>query len=103
MSKLDIFPTVIAHCGVTPPDNLDGVNLTPYLKGKGKELPHNELYFILHDKKEPHAIRANNWKLVMDSNGGSYLFDLSKDLGEKNDLGTSHPARVQELTAKWKA
>jgi arylsulfatase A-like enzyme len=103
VSTLDIFPTVTAHCGITPPDNLDGVNLTPYLKGQNKELPHNELYFSMHDKKGPHAIRANSWKLVMDSNGGSYLFDLSKDLGEKNDLGTIHPARVQELTAKLKA
>jgi hypothetical protein len=34
---------------------------------------------------------------------GWQLYDLSKDIGEKNDLAASHPQLVAELSAAWDA
>jgi arylsulfatase A-like enzyme/L-ascorbate metabolism protein UlaG (beta-lactamase superfamily) len=49
------------------------------------------------------AVRRGNWKYV-DDRGQYFLFDLSKDPGERNDLAHSHRSLVNELralVAKW--
>ena len=99
VSSLDIFPTVTALAGVPPPAGLDGVNLTPFLKGEKTTAPHDALYFKLSGKG---AVRQNEWKLVIEPHG-THLFDLVKDKEEKNDLASAQPERVKDLTAKWQA
>ena len=36
-------------------------------------------------------------------NGTPHLFDLVQDVEEKHDLAAAETARVENLTAKWKA
>ncbi len=100
VSTLDIFPTVAALAGVKPPANLDGVNLTPFLKGAQSAPPHDALFFSIDGKK---AVRQHEWKLVVEPNGTPHLFNLAKDLEEKHDLAPTETGRVKELTAKWQA
>ncbi len=100
ISSLDIFPTVTALAGVKPPADLDGVNLVPFLKGKKTSAPHDALFFSMNRRE---AVRQDQWKLVLEPDGTPHLFDLIKDVAEKNDLARFEANRVKELTVKWNA
>ena len=97
--SMDIFSTVTALAGVTPPAGLDGVNLAPFLRGEKTAPPHDALFFSFAGKK---AVRQGQWKLVMDRDDVPQLFDLTKDIEEKHDLASTETNLVQELTEKWK-
>ncbi len=99
VSTLDIFPTVTALAGVKPPAHLDGVDLTPFLKGEKTGEPHDALYFSIDGKL---AVRRGAWKLVLEPGGEPHLFDLNNDLAEKHNLAANEQKLVSELTEKWK-
>jgi arylsulfatase A-like enzyme len=100
VSTLDIFPTVTALTGTTPPANLDGVNLSPFLTGQKTTAPHDALFFSINGLG---AIRSDRWKLVLATDGTPELFDLSRDLAEKNNLAPVQSDRVKVLREKWQA
>ena len=100
VSTLDIFPTVAALTGTTPPANLDGVNLAPFLTGQKTTAPHDALFFSINGLG---AVRSDRWKLVLATDGTPELFDLSRDLAEKNNLAPAQPDRVKALREKWQA
>ncbi len=114
--QLDILPTALAAAGVElkPQWNLDGVNLLPYLDGSRSEPPHSALYWRFGGQL---AIRKGDWKLVKApglaagaqalsgkaSADQAELYNLARDIGEKTNLATSEPAKLQELAAAWNA
>jgi len=100
VSTLDIFPTVAVLTGTTPPANLDGVNLAPFLTGQRTTAPHDALFFSINGLG---AIRSDRWKLVLATDGTPELFDLSRDLAEKNNLAPVQSDRVKVLREKWQA
>ena len=100
--QLDILPTALAAAGVAarPEWKLDGVNLLPYLKGEKKQAPHEALYWRFGQQM---AIRMGDWKLVKAPDTSTpQLFDLGRDLGEKQDLAEKEPAVARRLEAAWK-
>ena len=100
VSTLDIFPTIAALAGVAAPANLDGVNLTPFLKGESKGPPHASLFF----QTTTHgAVLQHPWKLVVAPDQSMQLFNLSDDIGEKLNLAGREAARVAHLEEEWKA
>lgn len=100
VSSLDIFPTVTALAGITPPAGLDGVDLTPFLKDANHASPHDALYFSFGDNG---AVRQDAWKLVLEPDGTPHLFNFKADEQERHDLAKIETARVEELLGKWKA
>ena len=97
VSALDVAATATGIVGLeTKPGDLDGVNLVPYLKGDIKTPPHDALYWRWGGQI---AIREGNWKLLR---GGEreYLYDLAKDLEEKNNLASQHPEIADRLRSK---
>ena len=100
VSTLDIFATCAALTGARPPARLDGVDLTPFLRGEKKGAPHEALFFSISGIG---AVRQGQWKLVMEPGAQPALFDLSKDREEKNDLASTQPDRVRALKEKWQA
>jgi arylsulfatase A-like enzyme len=101
---LDLLPTACALAGVKTPKNVDGVNLLPYIAGQNKTAPHEALYWRFGPQK---AIRKDNWTLVdwrdleRKTNSGWQLFDLSKDIGQQNNLAAKYPDVANDLRRTW--
>ncbi len=96
--SLDVFPTIASATDVGIPTSLklDGADLMPELLAD-KGIPKRTLFWAFKTQK---AVRKGSWKLVvtMKQNKDSIeLFDLSKDLGEKNNLAEKRPQLVRTL------
>ena len=109
--QLDILPTALAASGIeTKADwKLDGVNLLPYLKEERVGVPHDVLYWRLGQQM---AIRQGDWKLVTYSHEFAgedsssplspvRLYNLSRDIGETDDLASAEPEKAKELQGLW--
>jgi arylsulfatase A-like enzyme len=100
--QLDLVPTCLAAAGVNADsaDNLDGVDLLPYLTGKTDDLPHETLYWRFGPQW---AVRHGDWKLVVGNGGGPQpgLYNLADDISESRDLSAQHPQKVKEFQALW--
>ena len=94
--SLDVAATAVSLAGLQPVAELDGVDLLPYLTGEQIGAPHRELYWRWIAQS---AIREGDWKYLR---GGrrEYLFDLSKDREEKDNLREQFPEVAERLRAK---
>ena len=114
VSGLDILPTLCSLVGADPPKVLDGMDLTPLLRGQAPDLHHETLVW---DTGRETAIRRGKWKLkttysidhtlyeMVDLELGQFLYDLEADPGEKHNLADKHKEIVRELNAafeKWR-
>jgi len=105
VNHLDIFATAAAaaRCkGV--PDNLDGVDLLPYLDGRKAGPPHEVLYWGFKERYERWAVRRGDWKLVCDIPNPDAqkqrltgLYNLRDDIREKHNLIEKRPDKAEEL------
>lgn len=122
--SLDLYATFAAVAGMGPEqvDSPDSVDLLPYLRGERSDSPHEFLYW----RSAPNvAIRSGKWKMWKvdktdlkpadmqgarllpavdyppDSPNGqlTVLYDLSADIGERENLAVSHPEIVRQLEA----
>lgn len=96
--SLDIVPTAVMAAGGQAPPGVDGVNLMPYLTGKAGGRPHDRLYWRFGPQA---AIRSGDWKLLRQTEGQWELYNLARDIGEKNNLAAAERARVKEMAADW--
>lgn len=98
VSALDILPTVLAAVGAPTPTEkpLDGKNLLPLLAGETASTP-RDLFWCSGSAEGWWAVRSGDWKPVCEK-GKIGLFDLSKDVSEKNDLAKNMPEKVTALT-----
>lgn len=106
----DFYPTILEMAGIKKYKTIqpiDGVSFMPLLKqtndpSKGRSLiwnfPNNwgntgpGINFNC-------AIRKDDWKLVYYyGTGKKELFDITNDIGEKNDLSAQHPDMVKKLS-----
>ncbi len=96
---MDLTATVLAATNASLPTThkLDGINLLPTLS-RGSAIVDRELFWRIKRPREQRAARSGRWKLVQDRND-FYLFDLSNDPGERNDLTAAHPELVRKLNA----
>lgn len=100
--SLDVAATSVALAGLKKPEDLDGVNLIPYLNDKTKGEPHDALYWRFWQQS---AVRSGNFKYLKQKNR-EFLFDLEKDISESNNIIKQHPEKASELRQKletWKA
>ncbi|MCL4111546.1 UNVERIFIED_CONTAM: hypothetical protein GTU68_056218 [Idotea baltica] len=107
----DLMPTFAELIGQPLPEQADGISMVSTLMGKADaQKKHEFLYFefIKGKPKGPYstrALRQRDWKVVQRSekDGGEKfleveLYDLSKDIGEQNNLSGQHPKIVSHLT-----
>ncbi|WP_343069104.1 sulfatase-like hydrolase/transferase [Hyunsoonleella aquatilis] len=99
VSTFDLLPTFYAAGGgdVENLEDVDGVDLMPFVTGTVKGRPHEDLFW----KKDVRAVyRHNDWKLIRFADRPAELYDLSIDLTEQNNLATQHPERLKEMFKK---
>jgi len=115
----DVMPTLAELAGVEVPASCDGISIVPTLLGEGGQAEHE---FIYWEYVGGRAVRMGDWKAICPGNrnnkqirktdGGGRLeviyewskepwelYDLSKDVGERNDVADDHP----EILSKMKA
>lgn len=107
VSALDIFATIAAlsKAPINKEKPLDGINIIPFITGKNKGLPHKTIYLRKFDEKG-YSVRHNELKLVIKNDSIPQLYNLSKDIGEQNDIAKDFPkelAKIDAMRKKWDA
>ena len=106
---IDLLPTIAAITGKPLPKDrkIDGMDVSGLWKGTTAVSPRTE---FLHytSRGDLEGIRSEKWKLLIKKPRRNpnnrppqiFLFDLSKDLGEQNNLAEAKPAIVKDLRAR---
>ena len=106
----DFYPTILEMLKLKPRTNqhFDGVSFLPALKGKPHRRKPSFTYFP-HDPPVPDwippsvSVHDGDWKLIRIFHGGENgahrwkLFNLSNDIGERNNLASKDPIRVKQM------
>jgi arylsulfatase A-like enzyme len=93
----DVMPTLAELAGAEVPKECDGISIVPTLLGRGEQKTHEYLYW---EDRGSMAVRMGTWKLIRPKKSRSLeLYDLSKDIEEKNNVAEAHP----EVVARMKA
>jgi hypothetical protein len=84
-------------------NSIECTNILPYLAGEQTGAPHERLFWRAGGGAK-YAVREGDWKLVGGENGGTQLFNLAADVGERKDLAAAQPevlARLREAYLDW--
>ncbi|MBL7153833.1 MAG: sulfatase [Phycisphaerae bacterium] len=103
VSLLDIYPTLIDVCGLSPNPKLQGKSLLPLLENPNAHRDHPAL--TTHGRNN-HSVRSQRWRYIRYSDGTEELYDHNNDeLEWKNLLWGDDPdpehRRVADELAKW--
>lgn len=108
----DFFPTILEMAGIRKYKTIqkvDGISFVPMLKQTGTTAKGRELFWHYPNKWGPtgpgigttSTIRSGDWKLIhWYQDGKDELYNISADIGEKNDLATIHPEIAKKLAKK---
>jgi len=87
VTSMDILPTAVAAAGGTPADNLDGVDLLPYLTGEATGAPHRELFWRRGAIATVRYVDDDSdLKLIRVDGETTWLFDMAADPYETTNL-----------------
>lgn len=103
----DVYPTLGEIAGFESKEEMDGISFVPTLMGYESQVDHEYLYWEFHEKGGRQAARKGNWKgvkydVLKNPDRPIELYDLSKDIGEENDIAESHPDIVSEMAEIFK-
>lgn len=113
VSTLDILPTIAVLTDTQLPGDriIDGLDVSSLLTDNEPISPRNEFLYYAAWSGEVEGIRQNEWKLLVKqarrkkgapaaAEPEVLLFNLSKDIGEQNNLAEQHPELVTTLAAR---
>ncbi|MBA7680571.1 hypothetical protein ES703_88892 [subsurface metagenome] len=108
-----MMPTFVELAGSRKnvPGNIDGISIVPTLTGRGRQKKHEFMYWEWHrynwgGRKNVsgglmQAVRMGKWKAVRQGGDAPFeLYDLSRDIGEQNNIAVEHPQIVAKID-KW--
>ena len=95
----DFMATFADLAGAEVPEHTDGISVVPTLFGQSDEqVPREYLYWEYQHGKQQ-AVRMGPWKGIRF--GGTKepieLYDMRKDIGEKNNIAEAHPNIVKRI------
>lgn len=96
----DLFATIAAAAGAELPADrtIDGADLLPFVNGTRDGVPHRRLFWRSGASQ---SALVDGWKLnVSDPPGRTWLFDLTNDPTEQNDLSSENPEKVKVLLSE---
>ena len=106
----DFYPTLHAQLGIALPENhvVDGIDISPALEGG--TLDREAIFTYFPDMPQvPEwlppcmAVHAGDWKLIRIFHNGEdgkhayRLYNISEDIGERNNLADAYPEIVERL------
>lgn len=103
---MDWTATIRALAGVQPDDLShpgEGIDLMPLLVGNDDPEPERTLFWrrksgpVRKVDNPGRAARQGKWKLLEETDGKSYLFDLESDIAESENLIETYPEKVRAL------
>jgi arylsulfatase A-like enzyme len=86
---IDVAPTILASYQIDPPDEFQGLPLTT--PGDRTVISLGGVY------DEALAVRTDDWKLLLPTDGEPELYDLTKDPNEQTSVATDRPRVVDRL------
>jgi len=98
LTSMEILPTLLKAAGIQAPTDLvlDGYDMMPVL-AQAAPSPRDKMFW---QRRDDRAARVGQWKWV-ESQRDSGLFDLSRDIGETQDLSKQRPEKLQEIKAHF--
>ncbi|WP_199271682.1 sulfatase [Paraglaciecola sp. L3A3] len=102
VQSTDLFPTLVELAGGDPSQyhNLDGVSLLTTIKQNDTLLRGEPLYGYRAYQDLYASVREGDWKLLAYRSGTIKLYNIKRDIGEKNDVSKQHPRIVAKLSKK---
>lgn len=106
-AHVDVLPTLIDLCQITPPANVkfDGVSVKSLLDGETvTKWPSRILITDSQRVKDPikwrkSSVMTSKWRLI----NGKELYDIKVDPGQESDVASGHPDVVERLTRFYDA
>ncbi len=111
----DFFPTILSLAQIKAPKTVqhtDGISFADLLKNPQAKRKSRDLYWHFPNNWGPtgpgigatSTIRSGDWKLVYYyKDARPELFNIKDDIGEKNNLAQTHPAKVKMLSGRLTA
>lgn len=106
LAHIDLLPTLVDLAGLswTETKEIDGKSFAPILRGEVDNW--NERTLIVDSQRtlnlvkwRKSAVMDENWRLV----NGEELYNIRKDLGQKNNVATENPEVVARLRESYNA
>ena len=99
-AHVDVVPTLIDLCDVKAPKGVkfDGTSIRPLLEARAEGWTDRILVTDSQRVKDPikwrkSSVMTSDWRLI----NGKELYDIKKDVGQKNDVAKDHPEVVARL------
>jgi len=102
-AHIDLFPTLHELCGISWPDTLrlDGISLMPFINKDSARFSSERMIFTHHtnniSQKFPGSVRTQQYRMVIDSNQDTLLYDMVTDPGQTTDIAHDHAGLTEEL------
>jgi arylsulfatase A-like enzyme len=96
---MDLTATIVAAAGAQVPAEakLEGIDLLPLLDARAKPVTRTLFWRVATAGLNQRAVRDGDWKLLLEGTARTMLFDLRRDLGERDDVAATNTAVVRRL------
>ncbi len=97
MGYIDVAPTLIDICGLESMKDIDGISVKSVIDNPKSKIDR----YLLGDTQRKELMSKDNVSVVMKDSwrliNRSELYDVSKDVGQRNDIAKDYPEVVAEL------